>query len=136
MMEKLIVAVALTFILILGYGNIGFALTSDDILQIQKIVRDEVESLRQEFKAEIKATEDRLKAEIKATEDRLNRRIDDKYNIIIWALGLIILLFGIPQFWSWIAETRRAAKERSSELVSFRDRLKQIEDQLKSKGLL
>jgi hypothetical protein len=63
-------------------------------------------------------------------------RLYDPQDIVAWVLlGLLIILFGIPQFWSWIVKTRRVTKE-SKELASIRDRLKQIEDQLKSKGLL
>jgi hypothetical protein len=85
------------------------ALTSDDVLQIQKIVRDEVT----------------------ASEGRLNQRIDDKYNLIVAGIGLIVLLFGVPQFYSWLVETRRTRREMS-EIAELKKRIEQLETKLKT----
>jgi hypothetical protein len=70
---------------------------------IENLILQSEKRILEQVYEKIKASEQRTREYVSVEIKRLDQRID----IITWALALIILLFGIPQFYSWFISMRK-----------------------------
>jgi hypothetical protein len=61
----------------------------------------------EKIKASEQRTREYITVEVKRLDQRINN-LESRIELITWeALGLIILLFGIPQFYTWFSSMRK-----------------------------
>jgi hypothetical protein len=92
-------------------------------LRAQPATKADIQEIKQEIK-ELRKDVDNLKNEVllirkdieslKAYVQVEVKRLDEKMDILTWALGLIILLFGIPQFYTWSISMRKEKPKAKS----------------------
>jgi hypothetical protein len=88
------------------------------------LIRKDMENLRKDVSNEISLIRkdiEGLKSYVQVEVKRLDGRID----IITWALALIILLFGIPQFYTWSISMRK----EKPRVKSITEEVKSMSDQ-------
>lgn len=119
-------------------------LTPNDLLDIQKIIKES----ETQMKAEIKESETQMKDEINASETRMKEYVDIKFksvddritlvtNLVYALIALIVLGIGIPQIIltrknSVKSEQERINQELKAEIKTLTQKIETLENALRT----
>ena len=119
-------------------------LTPDDLLDIQKIIKES----ETQMKDEIKESETQMKDEINASETRMKEYVDIKFksvddritlvtNLVYALIALIVLGIGIPQIIltrknSVKSEQERINQELKAEIITLTQKIETLENALRT----